>query len=143
MARRATKIASARSAAPISEPRAAPSAPARPIPKRFVRLASGAVYAWTEMLAKMRNATEVTAQVAADYYRTLGADNELTQKYPPLEQILEDAALEGAEGPPDPKIVTPAIETVVVDTTSQPSGVEASQAPMTDEEIRQQISGEG
>lgn len=56
---------------------------------RWLQVRSGAVYHWSEALAKAPGAFIVGPQVAADYFRKLGVDNALTQEYPPEDEQLE------------------------------------------------------
>lgn len=73
------------------------------LPKKWIKTRNGAVYAWNERLAEARGAYVVSAQEAADYFRSVGAENELTKKYPPLEEIIEEAAEEAEVAPVRPQ----------------------------------------
>lgn len=55
--------------------------------KKFIRVKSGAVYRWTPMLAKRKDAIIVGPQEYADWTRAQGAENEFTKKYPEREGI--------------------------------------------------------
>jgi hypothetical protein len=50
---------------------------------KWLQLKSGSVYGWSSSLAKARGAFPVSDQVAADYFRSKGADSEFTRAHPP------------------------------------------------------------
>lgn len=62
----------------------APSLPRleKPMDDRFIRVKSGAVYRFSERLLKRKDAVIVTGQEAADYYRSINSENEITAKWP-------------------------------------------------------------
>jgi hypothetical protein len=73
---------------------------------KFLQVRSGAVYAWSPALAKAPGSFVVNAQVAADWFRTLGSTNHITDAYPPLDEQVEVAededetpAVEATKGP--------------------------------------------
>ena len=53
--------------------------------ERFLKMKSGAVYRYTEALAKRKDAMLVDGFAAAEYYRKLGVENDITQAYPARE----------------------------------------------------------
>ena len=55
---------------------------------QWLQLRSGAVYHWSESLAKAAGSFIVGPQVAADWFRSIGGDNELTKAYPPEKEVL-------------------------------------------------------
>ncbi len=55
---------------------------------QWLQLRSGAVYHWSESLAKAAGSFVVSPQVAADWFRSIGADNETTKAYPPEKEVL-------------------------------------------------------
>ena len=61
---------------------------------RWLKLRSGAVYAWSESLAKASGAYLCSPQEAADWFRSIGGDNYLTKEYPPSKEALEATAAE-------------------------------------------------
>lgn len=51
-------------------------------PDRFVRLADGTIYGYSEMLARKKGASVVDGYVAATYFRSVGVENDITKRYP-------------------------------------------------------------
>lgn len=50
--------------------------------ERYIRLRDGTIYGYTPLLAKRRDAVIVDDYAAAQWYRSQGITNELTEKYP-------------------------------------------------------------
>lgn len=50
--------------------------------EKFIRVKSGAVYRWTPLMAKRRDAILVGPQEMADWHRSIGTESEYTKKYP-------------------------------------------------------------
>lgn len=50
--------------------------------ERFLRVKSGAVYRYSEQLAERKDAIVVDGHTAAEYFRSIGAENDITKKYP-------------------------------------------------------------
>ncbi len=69
---------------------------------QWLQLRSGAVYHWSESLAKASGAFKVSPQVAADWFRSIGAVNETTKAYPPEEEVLAVADIDVEEDGPAP-----------------------------------------
>ena len=55
---------------------------------QWLQLRSGAVYHWSKALAKASGSFVVSPQVAADWFRSIGANNETTRAYPPEKEVL-------------------------------------------------------
>ena len=55
---------------------------------KFIRVKSGSIYRWTEMLMKRRDAVEVDGHTAAKYFRDQGIENDITAKYPLATQAI-------------------------------------------------------
>lgn len=53
--------------------------------EKFIRVSNGCVYRYAPMLMKRRDAQVVNGQTAADYFRSIGVSNDITEKYPPSE----------------------------------------------------------
>ncbi len=64
---------------------------------KWLQLRSGAVYHWSESLAKAAGSFVVSPQVAADWFRSIGADNELMKEYPPEKEVLAVADVDVKE----------------------------------------------
>ena len=70
---------------------------------KWLQLRSGAVYNWSEALAKASGSFIVSPQIAADWFRSIGADNDVTKAYPPEEEVLavaDDNAEKDEPAPP-------------------------------------------
>lgn len=50
--------------------------------ERFLRLKSGAVYHYTDTLAKRKDAIVIDGPAAAEYFRGINSENAITKKYP-------------------------------------------------------------
>ncbi len=50
--------------------------------ERFLKMKTGAVYRYSAMLAKRRDAVIVDGYAAAEYFRSIGSENEITKKFP-------------------------------------------------------------
>jgi len=120
---------------------------------RWLKLRSGAVYAWSESLAKASGAYLVSAQEAADWFRSIGGDNEITRKYPPLRETLGTSA-EDEEGPPEDEAPAPKprVKKVKPRPRKAPAGklksaagkeptIAVSDKPATPKEIQDMIDG--
>ena len=53
--------------------------------EKFIRVSNGVVYRYSEKLMKRRDALVVDGQAAADYFRSIGVENDITKKYPESE----------------------------------------------------------
>lgn len=71
--------------------------------ERFLRVKSGAVYRYSEALAKRRDALLVDGHAAADYYRSIGVKNDITEKYPPREEAIPVQRPRSVQRRPSPK----------------------------------------
>ena len=65
--------------------------------ERFIRVCNGAVYRYSDKLMKRKDASVISGQAAADYFRSQGADNDITRKYP------ESSLTRGVPEPPAKK----------------------------------------
>ena len=64
---------------------------------KWLQLRSGAVYNWSEALAKASGSFIVSPQIAANWFRSIGGDNEVTRAYPPEEEVLAVADVDAKE----------------------------------------------
>ncbi len=75
---------------------------------QWLQLRSGAVYHWSETLARASGAFIVGPQVAADWFRSIGAENKITKAYPPEAEVLAVADVDTDEDDaPAPKLRQP------------------------------------
>ncbi len=101
---------------------------------KFIQVKSGAVYAYSPELAAGRGAFPVDAQVAADYYRSIGSENAITKANPPL---VEDEAPEPEPTPePDPPLAAEAPPT-----KRRVIRVSLADKPATPKEVEDMIRG--
>ncbi len=118
---------------------------------KWLQLRSGAVYHWSKSLAKASGAFVVGPQVAADWFRSIGAENEITKAYPPEEEVLAVADDDTAEGEPGPPLM-PAARRRQKRQKKAPGGklrsaagreptVAVSNQPATPKEIQDMIDG--
>ena len=73
-----------------------------PLVTRYLQLRTGVIFHYSESLAKGKGTFEVSAQVAADWFRGEGVENDLTRAYPPIAEILATASEETDEPKPKP-----------------------------------------
>lgn len=52
---------------------------------RFIRVSNGAVYRYSPALMKRADAMVISGLAAADHYRKMGVENDITAKYPESE----------------------------------------------------------
>jgi len=119
---------------------------------RFIKTRSGAVYHWSERLAKASGSFPVSDQVAADYFRSIGADNAVTKANPPMSVQVSRAA-EPADAAPKKRKSKAAKVTDATAENEAAGGVEippkkvasgvlvASDEPMTAEQIEEAMRG--
>lgn len=50
--------------------------------EKFIRVPSGAIYRWSTKLARRKDGVVVDGHAAADYFRSRGVKNDITERYP-------------------------------------------------------------
>lgn len=74
--------------------------------EQFIRLKSGTVYRYSDALFKRKDAVIVTGQEAADFFRSVKTENDITKKYPPKETVVaKTKAKRGGTGGRKPRTV--------------------------------------